>query len=183
MACSVNGDGFLCSKADLRETRELQRQQKQESEANRFAIELLAPPALFDAGLSAEPDLQDAARLRTRLDISLEATVRRMIDRRPERLGAVFSKSGVVRYCDRSREFPFITCRRGHSVPKDTAAFRAGTNSRTGITSFAETHGIAWTQRPGPVAPGADARQAKGFCVTLLWADSLDRRSTRRTAV
>ena len=119
------GNGFLCSKADLRETRKLQLQQKQESEANRFAIERLAPPALFDAGLSADPDLRDAARLRTRLDISLEATVRRMIDRRPERLGAIFSKAGVVRYCDRSREFPFITCKRGHSVPQPNSPHSA----------------------------------------------------------
>ena len=78
------------------------RELKQEAQANQFAISLLAPFQHVDGLLSSDLDLRDAQRLRDQLDISLEASLRRMIDRRDEDLAAVWSKDGrVVAICDR----------------------------------------------------------------------------------
>lgn len=59
------------------------------SEANRFTVELLAPPPMVDGHLSKDPDLRDAQRMRNELDVSLAACVRRMLDRRDEPLAAI----------------------------------------------------------------------------------------------
>ena len=61
-------------------------------------LELLAPAYLMASGLSEEPDLRDAQRLRDHLDVSLEACLRRMIECRSEALAAVWSHEGRVRY-------------------------------------------------------------------------------------
>ncbi|TMV09113.1 hypothetical protein FGK63_08360 [Ruegeria sediminis] len=61
------------------------------TEANSFAIVLLAPPSLFDPHLSGDPDLRDAQRARDSLDVRLEACTRRLLERRPEPLAAVLS--------------------------------------------------------------------------------------------
>jgi len=66
--------------------------------ANRFAIEILAPKSLIEPVLSSDPDLRDAQRLRDRLDVSLEAGLRRMIEIREEPLAAIWSTNGRVRY-------------------------------------------------------------------------------------
>nr|WP_256471791.1 ImmA/IrrE family metallo-endopeptidase [Oceanicola sp. 502str15] len=137
--------GFLCQAVDLRETRQTRHHQRQESEANRFAADLLAPARYVADLLSHDPDLREAQRIRDALDISLEVSVRRLVEVRDEALAAVWSLHGQVRYVVRSFGFPFVTLQKGDPVPKTTAAHRAGRNGSTGFTEMVETHSMAWT--------------------------------------
>lgn len=79
---------------------------QQESEANTFAVDLLAPRALIRLYLERDPDLRDAQKLQNAFDISLEAAVRRVLDLRAECLAANWSFGGRVRYVIRGTGFP-----------------------------------------------------------------------------
>lgn len=160
--------GFRCSSNDLREPREGRRDLRQESEANRFAIELLAPPSLVEGHLSQEPDLRDAQSMRNELDVSLEACVRRRIDHREEPLAAVWTHQGRVRYSVRDRSFPFVTLNSGDRLPQTTHAFRAITNAKLGFTEFSETHCLAWISRPELELFEQTRLSHDGHAVTLL---------------
>lgn len=166
--------GFTCRTADLRETRDGQRHLRQETEANRFAIEVLAPPCLIDPILSSDPDLRDARRLRDRLDISLEASVRRMIEHRDEPLAGIWSYRGRVRYVIRGARFPFVPLSKGDRLPPLTQAFRAVSQARPGFTEVVETHAQAWTGRPDIDLSEQTRLAENGHAVTLLLADLPD---------
>lgn len=165
-------DGFRCRMQDMRQTREGRQDQSQETEANRFAIDLLAPFRLVDPVLSDDPDLRDGQRLRDTLDLSLEACVRRMLDRRPEPLATVWSKDGRVRYTIRNGGFPFVSLGRGDWLPRSTAALRAVGGGRPGVTNFTETHSVAWTNNPDIELFEQTRVSSNGHAVTLLWAES-----------
>jgi hypothetical protein len=166
--------GFRCTPGDMRETREGRQQLRQESQANRFAIDLLAPRYLIAQLLSADPDLRDAQRVRDHLDLSLEASVRVMVEYRVEALAAVWSHRGQIRYFTRSAAFPFLSCERGDPVPKMSAAFGAIGRGKRGITSYAEAHPFPWTGRSDLVLHEQTRIAANGHAVTLLWADMPD---------
>ncbi len=166
--------GFTCSARNLRETREGRRELKQEAQANQFAIGLLAPFHMIDPLLSGDPDLRDGQRLRDSLDLSLEACVRRMIERRSEPLAAIWSKDGVVRYAIRNRGFPFVTLSARDRLPQTSQAFRAASNHKQGFTEFAEAHPMAWTNTSDLSLFEQTRLTANGHAVTLLWADAAD---------
>ncbi len=171
----LSGDrGFTCKAQDMRETGADKRQFRQESEANAFAINLLAPFKLFDPLLSQDPDLKDAQRLRDHLNVSLEATIRRMIDRREECLAAVWSRNGQVRYSVKSSRFPWITCKRGERLPQLSLAGKIVANGTKGFSSVTETNPLAWLSR-SDVELFEQTRVANnGHAVTLLLADLAD---------
>lgn len=163
--------GFRCTPRDMRETREGRRELRQEAEANRFAIELLAPPAMFDRHLSRDPDLQDAQHLRRALDLSREACIRRMVERRDEPLAAIWSHEGRVRYSIRGDAFPYLALNKNDPLPKISQAFKVVSKGDRGITTFRETHAAAWTRRP-EIEMFEQTRVGKnGHAVTLLWAE------------
>lgn len=171
----LSGDGgFTCKAQDMRETRADKCQYRQETEANAFAINLLAPFKLFDPLLSQDPDLKDAQRLRDHLNVSLEATIRRMIKRREECLAAVWSKNGQVRYSVKSSSFPWITCKRGERLPQLSLASQIIANGATGFSSVAEANPLAWTNRSDFDLFEQTRVASNGHAVTLLWADLPD---------
>lgn len=163
--------GFRCTSENLRETREGRRELRQEAEANRFAIELLAPRPMVNHHLSPDPDLRDAQRLRDALDLSLEACIRRMTECRDEVLAAIWSHQGRVRYSVRDARFPFIPLTRGDRLPQTTHAFRVIRNGRPGFSEFSETHAQPWTSRPDLDLFEQTRLGPDGHAVTLLWAD------------
>lgn len=68
-----SGDGFSCSLGDLRvgDTREHDRRQRVEAEANRFAAHLLMPPARIRSALTLrQPDLREIVRLAGEFGVS-----------------------------------------------------------------------------------------------------------------
>lgn len=166
--------GFRCMAFDMRERRKAERHYRQEAEANRFAIELLAPAHLAVPLLVDPPDLRQALSMRDLLDLSLEACVRRQIELADQTLAAIWSHEGRVRYPVRSRAFPFLTCQKGHALPKGTAGFRAIQKGERGITRMTETSAIAWTNNP-EIEIWEQTRIGKNrHAVTLLWADMPD---------
>lgn len=67
--------GFTWSAQDMRETRKERQNLGQQTQANQFAIELLAPDYLMEAFYSDAPDLSDAQHLMNCLDVSQKACV------------------------------------------------------------------------------------------------------------
>mgnify|MGYP001049407620 CR=1 FL=1 len=171
----LSGDtGFTCKAQDMREMRADKRHYRQEAEANAFAIDLLAPFKLFDPLLSQDPDLKDAQRLRDHLNISLEATIRRMIEHREECLAAVWSRNGRVRYSVKSGRFPWITCMRGERLPQLSLASQIVANNATGFSSVTETNPLAWLSRSDIELFEQTRMASNGHAVTLLLADLAD---------
>lgn len=170
----TDADGFRCTNSDMRETREGRRQLRQESEANRFAAELLAPSSRVDGLLSPEPDLRDAQRMRDALDLSLDACTRRLIERRDELLAAVWSYKGRVRYAIRGRWFPYIPLNRGDWLPRTSDAFRVVASGQPGFSRIADTHAQAWTDRPDLAMSEQTRLGPTGYAITLLKAELPD---------
>lgn len=163
--------GFTCSTQDMRETREGRQHLRQETQANQFAIELLAPDYLMRPLYSDDPDLRDAQQLRDHLDVSLEACVRRMVERRDEPLAAVWSYQGNVRYFTRGPDFPFVALVKGDRIPRTSTAHRAIANAKPGCTEFAEADAHSWTGRSGLELFEQSRVTTNGHAVTLLWAE------------
>jgi hypothetical protein len=120
---------------------------QQEAEANQFAISLLAPPCRVLPILSGEPDLANALILRDELDISLEASVRLLIDFRPEPLASLWSKDGKLRYCVINQSFPRISLRRGASLQADTAALKIINGDKRQVSVMTSNRCSAWVFR------------------------------------
>jgi Zn-dependent peptidase ImmA (M78 family) len=166
--------GFLCRTEDMGETRIDRLHRRQETEANLFAIELLAPARVANQRFGKEPDLRDAQRLRDDLDISLEAAVRRMVDLRPEPLAAVFIAGKQIRYVVRGQGFPWISRQPGERPATVTDTSRAIRNATIGFTEMTETSGIAWTDNADLDLFEQTRIGSNGQAVTLLWATGGD---------
>lgn len=166
--------GFRCKSNDMRETREMRREFRQEAEANHFAIELLAPRYLVSDLLAKDLDLRNAQRVTDLLDISLEASVRRMLDLRPEPLAAVWSYGGRIRYFVKTPAFPFLTREAKAPLPPLSASARAVSNGKQGFTELQETHSIVWTSQPDLDLYEQTRVSNTGHAITLLWADLPD---------
>ena len=98
------------------------RHRQQEAEANRFAIELLAPPRLVSPHLSAEPRLGSVTALASALKISKEASARRYVGLHSMPAAVVFSRNGKVRYVESGTGFPAMICRPGQYLDKIPSA-------------------------------------------------------------
>ncbi|TMV13079.1 ImmA/IrrE family metallo-endopeptidase [Arenibacterium halophilum] len=167
-------DGFCCMQEDFKEARNANSHFRQENEANLFAIEVLAPVATVSSFLADDPDLRRAQRMREHLDLSLEASLRRIIDLPPHPLAAIWSINGKIRYAIETRAFPFLTVSRGQLLPKSYLAAAAVANGTRGFTEMDETHAQIWTSRPEVELSEQTRVEKSGHAVTLLWADLRD---------
>ena len=112
---------FACTTKDLAQAwpagrAHRSRHVRQEAEANRFAIELLAPEQLVRPLLADIPDLAVVNAMSDRLHLSREACARRYVELSPHPMAVVFSKDGVVRYSQKGRHFPFAVPRSGKAL-------------------------------------------------------------------
>lgn len=103
--------------------------------------------------------------------MSLEACVRRMVDRRDEPLAAIWSHNGTVRSFTKGTGFPFVSVATGDRIPRTSAAYRAIANASTGFTEFAEADAHPWTGRSGLELYEQTRVAPNGHAVTLLWAE------------
>lgn len=167
----VLGDeaGFRCRASDLREGRKDNRHRLQETQANQFAAEILCPTEAVSSTVSAEPDLRDGERLRDAFDVSLEAAVRRLVDVHDERLAAIWSKDGQVRYSTKAKDFPFLTCKPKSRLPKDSPAARAVARGARCVTALVDAPPHAWTDQPDTEILEQTRVGNSGHAVTLLW--------------
>jgi IrrE N-terminal-like domain len=168
----VQDEGFFCSKSDLGQPWSLARKMsphaRQEAEANRFSIELLAPPARFRPMLRGLPTLEHVVKAATALDISKEACARRYIELCGRRLAIVLSCDGAVRYTDRTPDFPYIKLRRDDLLPHLNFA---DMDEGLGPQDEADPRDWGINQNTGVVV-AETLRQANGFAMTLLFIET-----------
>ena len=164
--------GFACTKADLavpwrKPLKTSPRYFVQEAEANRFAIELLAPAWLMRAYLRGIPDLAKVLTLSSELGLSREAAARRYSELHEQPVALVFSAEGVVRYVGQGPDFPGVVCRVGQRVfPLPTPA------DATGLSAHEEADPRDWLARPGRDSLVIQTlSQRRGYAITLLAFD------------
>ncbi len=164
------GGAFACTQGDLRETRTARQYKRQEVEANEFAIGLLVPDDLLLLFLKLQPEISAVAALRAKLDISLEAATRCLIERHEEPIAAVWSKDGKIRYATRGGTFPWIERGRGQKVSALSGTAAALTAGGVGTTSMREVAPAAWTLADIPELFEQVRIGKEGHALTLLWA-------------
>jgi uncharacterized protein DUF955 len=164
---------FACTRSDLatswrKASGAASRHLVQEAEANRFAIELLAPARLVQRYVRALPDLADALRLAGDLALSKEAAARRYVELHDQPTALIFAANGVVRYVERNPDFPFVVCRSGEPLP---ALFPPP--DRAGLSAHEEADPRDWLARPsGQRLVVQTLHQERGYAVTLLAIDT-----------
>jgi len=168
----VNGVSFACSTRDLGSgwkgpANDLDRHLVQEAEANRFAIELLAPPRLMRRALTGIPDLAKIVAVSEALDLSREAIARRTVELHPEPIAVLFSRDGRLRYAERAGAFPFIALSQGDRLPTLPAA--AGAD---GLSAHEDADPRDWfAGRTAPSLVVQTLYQDEGYAITLLAVD------------
>jgi Zn-dependent peptidase ImmA (M78 family) len=173
---SDRSGGFSCTRADLgngwrrRASAHVSRHVAQEIEANRFAIELLAPTRLLRPYLSGIPDLAKVIELADDLGLSREAGARRYVELHQGPTALVFSADGVVRYVQRHSDFPFVSCQRGQRL----LALPAATDE-AGLSAHVEADPRDWLGRPGRDSLVVQTlSQRDGYAITLLAFDATE---------
>jgi hypothetical protein len=166
--------GFSCTRADLgngwqRRSVPASQHVAQEIEANRFAIELPAPPWLLRPYLSGIPDLAKVTALANGLGLSPEAGARRHVELHQQPTALVFSADGVVRYVERHSEFPFVGCQRGQRLALASPA------DEVGLSAHVKTDPRDWLARPGRDSLVVQTlSQREGYAITLLAFDATE---------
>ncbi len=169
-------NGFECTARDMaaggRSDRlNLSVHHRQEIEANRFAIELLAPVSRMKAFLSRAADIEHALNAATKLDISKQAATRRYVELHHERLAAVFSKDSKVLYPDWGPTFPMLAIGKDDRLPGHTVP----SSAEDALSMMEEVDAADWLKYPGTMLLFAQSfAQTDGHAITLLLAESAD---------
>jgi hypothetical protein len=164
--------GFACTTEDLGTgwrgvSREAGQHRLQESQANRFAIELLAPARRVEPFLNAIPDLEQVIAISADLDISKEAAARRYVELCEQPTAVVFGHAGIVRYVERDPDFPFVSCRKGDPLPSCQ-----NKPDPSGLTGHIQSEPTDWLARmPQSELLTQRLFQANGYSMTLLMLD------------
>lgn len=163
---------FSCSRADLglgwssRSTK-ASPHVDQEIQANRFAIELLAPLRMVRPFLYGISDLDKVLTMSETLAISREAAARRYVELHADPTALVFGADGLVRYVQRHPNFPFVSCRKGDPLP---GLVDAPDDDR--VSPHVEADASDWLARPSGASLIAQTlRQKAGYSITLLVLD------------
>jgi hypothetical protein len=140
---------FACRPEDMRKSwgkppPEASRHLIQEAEANRFAIELLAPQKFVRPFLSGIPDLMSVCRLAKTLDLSREASARRYVELHDQPTALVFSVDGVVRYVQRHPDFPSVLYQPGQRLSELPSAV-----DKSRLSAHEEADPCDWLVLPG----------------------------------
>jgi hypothetical protein len=162
--------GFECSQQDMRihSAVDRDRHQRQEAEANAFAIELLAPVTIIAPYLAGAPDLQHVLAMSEDLWISKAAAARRYISQHHDCLALVFSHQGRFEYTDRNPDFPWIDLCEGQPLPQLPTAPNNSTAS-----GIEEGESLDWFDRPktGELLVQT-LYQQDDYAITLLQLDN-----------
>lgn len=123
------GEAFQCKAADMRMgwSREQDRHQRMEAEANRFAAQILMPPPLLriEIGKERAPEIESILRLARHFDVSREAMARTYVEAHREALAVVIMRNGKVLRSYRSKHFPWITASGGQPTSVGSIWHRA----------------------------------------------------------
>lgn len=162
--------GFACTGEDMASPRRSGRHLAQEREANTFAIEVLTPRRALSRFLRRSAELDHALAIAQSFEISREAAIRRYVDLHEERLAAVFSRNGQVRYVEKSETFPKTTVWAGDPLGH---ILRRPRQARV-LTSLDEADASDWIRRPAGLSVFAQTLfQEDGYAATLLVAEQV----------
>ena len=149
--------GFMCAQHEVqygsvRGNVGMTRHDMQELEANRFAIELLAPRRIIERMSSDEPSLKDALDIAATLDLSKSSAGRRYAELHPAPLALAFTQHGRIIYTITSSSCPRLFLSKGDNLIKPHTVARVdivtseidietrnGSGRSSGVTVFAET--------------------------------------------
>lgn len=163
----------------LRDTREQNRRRRIEAEANRFAGQLLMPPAKLRRMMTArEPDLGEIVSLAAEFGVSKEAMARSYVDASRHVLAVIVTQHGRIERTYKMRNaFPWIEHDRGAKVPSESVAAEvppAGTR----ISEIEECDPVLWLSehaaRKVEVLTEQVMWQSQGFAMVLLHAELCD---------
>ncbi|MDO8423605.1 MAG: ImmA/IrrE family metallo-endopeptidase [Parvibaculum sp.] len=158
--------GFQCAKVSFVIPEYMVRHMRQENEADRFAIELLAPEARVAAFLKSTPDLEQIIALSEGLWISKTAAARRYVELHPEPLAVVLSQHGVISSIVRPPKFPYLRVWNNHALPATPA--RSGNE----ISDWHEVRATSWLSSPSrSLVRTQTLYQRDGYAMTLMHAD------------
>lgn len=171
------GECFSCSLADLRsaDTREQNRHKRIEAEANRFAAQLLMPPARIRSQLrSRQPDLAEVVELARAFKVSKEAMARSYAEAHRETLAIVILHNGQIVRLYRPDDFPWIEPLLGDAVPKNSLAADYGL-APGAISEMEECEPETWLGYAGTRMVEALSEQVlgqeRGYATILLHAE------------
>lgn len=114
---TIRREGFICTRSDMTVPKGDDVHMRQESEANRFAIELLAPEHMVRPYLKRLPELENVVAMANAIEISKMAAARRYIELHQASLAIVFIHEGTVNYVQRSETFPWLPFASGDKLP------------------------------------------------------------------
>lgn len=146
----VEATGFRCRKQDMaaespgRKNSSEGRHLRQEAEANRFAIELLAPRSRLRPILKRLPDLARVLEISETFSISKEAAARRYVDLHTASLAVLFLHRGKVVYLQKSNNFPWLAIGPGQTLPGPR-------ETRPGLSEIEEVDPAHWFDRAGNI--------------------------------
>lgn len=161
-----SANGFWCSRSDMviATPTDTDRHLRQESEANAFSIELLAPRRRMRGYLRAKPDLSEVLRAAADLDISREAAARRYVELHDESLAAVFCMAGKFVYASRNEQFPPVVLRKGQPVSLPDR------REEGQISGFEDVDASEWIYHRHVQLTAQTLFQREGYSTTLLHA-------------
>lgn len=115
-------DGFWCTKKELAFGATASKtgtnlHERQEREANRFAVELLLPRKRLRQRLCTSPDIEAIISTANEFDVSKEAAARYYAEHHNACLGIAFSKNDRLRYWSQGPDFPFPRVLRNMQMP------------------------------------------------------------------
>ncbi len=165
----LQAQGFYCKRADMVVADGKSRHLRQEAEANRFAIELLAPRRMLKHHLTRTAGLEHALAMARELEISKAAATRRYVELHDECLAVVFSHHRRVLYIHRPRSFPRTRIWNGDQLP--TLGRHA--NDVLPLTGLDEVSAGVWLEQSDDITLYAQTHhQAEGHAITLLLAET-----------
>jgi Zn-dependent peptidase ImmA (M78 family) len=159
--------GFACTRSDMSFPTGEEQHNRQETEANAFAIELLAPAHSMRPYLRRLPDLEHPLTIKDTLKISKAAAVRRYAALHIRKVAAIFAKDGNFSYIERSESFPYLHIKRDEPLP----ALPPPSGSQR-LSEMVEADPNAWRLRDvrGELACQA-LYQDGGRAIVLLYLD------------
>jgi Zn-dependent peptidase ImmA (M78 family) len=168
----TSADGFHCTRRDMSISSNDKigdRHRRQESEANRFAIELLTPRRRLNQFLKGTPDLVKVASMAREFDISREAAARRFVELHSDDLAVVFCKDSRFLYADSGRDFPRLSLQKGEHCD-------LGKSVQGALSDFDEVVADDWLHASQPTCEllAQTLWQANGYSITLLRAEQSD---------
>ncbi len=151
------------SKLDAGSGKSKGRHHRQEGEANRFAIELLAPHQRLEPILKRTDGLDAVIEIADQLELSREAAARRFAEISDSPVAIAFSKDGRLRYWAHHDDFP-----RPLIMPNEQMPF-LGMRGHSGSISSGDADPDEWLKEPASEELFVQTLyQQGGYAMTLL---------------